>query len=225
MDFFSLDNTFFDAWNYKVSYLEFSGLVTGLVAVLLAAMGNVWNWPLGIIYVVLMMVLFYQVQLYPDMMLHIYFLITNIIGWWRWKHPRKDEADRKEELRISWLNGKTVFAVSILIAAGTILLGLFASNLHHILPWIFTQPSAAPYIDSFITVTSVIAAYYMIEKKVEAWIMYLLVDIIGVYLYFIRDIKLTSLLYLIYCVLASFALVNWIRMYRGYEWRKAENTR
>jgi nicotinamide mononucleotide transporter len=216
MNFLSLEDTFFTIWNYPVSYLEFSGLVTGLVAVWLAALGNVWNWPLGIIYVILMMILFYQVQLYPDMMLHIYFLITNIVGWWRWKHPRMDEADAKEELRISWLDGRALAVVTILIVAGTVALGVFASNLHHLLPWIFTRPSAAPYLDSFVTVTSVVAAYYMIEKKVEAWIMYLLVDVVGVHLYFTRDIKVTSLLYFIYCVLACFALVNWIRIYRSY---------
>ena len=222
MDFFSIEEIFFTAWGYPVSYLEFAGLVTGILSVFLASLGNVWNWPLGIVYVILMMILFYQVHLYPDMLLHFYFLITNLLGWWRWKHPRKSEEDNRRELRISWLEPKQILIAVGIIAAGTLALGLFASKLHLILPFAFTAPSAAPYTDSFITVASVLAAWFLINKKIEAWLLYLFVDVTGVYLYFVRDIKLTSLLYFFYCLLATFALINWIRIYKSYFEEKKE---
>lgn len=69
MDFFDIDNIFFAVWNYEVSYLEFFGLVSGIAAVVLSALANVWSWPLGIVNVTLSFFLFFQVQLYPDMFL------------------------------------------------------------------------------------------------------------------------------------------------------------
>ena len=84
MNFFSINNTFFEVLSYQMSYIEFFGTITGAIAVWLSAKANVWSWPIGIISVILLMFLFYQVQLYPDMFLQIFFFVTNIMGWWRW---------------------------------------------------------------------------------------------------------------------------------------------
>jgi nicotinamide mononucleotide transporter len=221
MNFFDIENIFFTAWNYPVSYLEFFGLISGIIAVILSAMANIWSWPIGIINVTLSFFLFFQVQLYPDMFLQVFFFVTNAIGWWRWTHPKPFEEDRKHELRVSFMKKNELIVVVISGIIGTLLLGLFAQNLHTLLPVIFTKPSAAPFLDSFITVMSVITTFYLIQKKIESWAIWLAVDIIATYLYFSRDIKLYGLLYLIFCFIAAFALWNWIREYRSYPSRKA----
>lgn len=217
MDFFDLDNYFFEVRGYQVSYLEFFGLVSGVIAVWLSALANIWNWPIGIINVVLSFFVFYQVQLYPDMFLQIFFFVTNVIGWWRWTHPKPEEEDRKHELKISFMKPSQLLLITSVGLAGTILLGLFASNLHELFPVVFSKPSASPYLDSFITVMSVVTTFYMIEKKVECWIIWIVVDIIATYLYYVRGIPLYGLLYLILTIIASFALWNWIREYRSYK--------
>lgn len=216
MDFFSIDHIFFTAWNYEVSYLEFFGLISGIVAVVLSALANVWSWPAGIVNVTLSFFLFFQVQLYPDMFLQIFFFITNVIGWWRWSHPKPYEEDRKHELKISFLKTSELILVSAAGIAGTLLLGLFAENLHELFPSVFTKPSAAPYLDSFITVMSIVATIYLIQKKIESWVIWLLVDVIATYLYFSRDIKLYGVLYLALCFTAAFALWNWVREFKSY---------
>ncbi len=217
MDFFHIDNILFTLWGYEVSYLEFFGMLSGIIAVVLSSLANVWSWPIGIINVTLSFFLFFQVQLYPDMFLQVFFFITNVMGWWRWTHPKPHEEDRKHELRVSFMNRKDVILVTVFGLAGTFLLGLFAKNLHDIFPTVFTKPSAAPYLDSFITVMSIITTFYMIQKKIECWVIWLLVDIVATYLYFVRDIKLYGLLYLAFCFIAAFALWNWIREYRSYQ--------
>lgn len=214
--FFDIDNVFFTAWNYSVSYLEFFGMISGLIAVSLSALARVSSWPIGIINVILSFFLFYQVQLYPDMFLQVFFLVTNVIGWWRWTHPKPFEEDQKHELRVSFMTRSQLLTVTLLGTSGTLALGLFAENLHELMPTLFTKPSAAPYLDSFITVMSVITTFYMIQKKIESWVIWLLVDILATYLYFIRDIKLYALLYGVYCVIAAFALWNWAREHRTY---------
>jgi nicotinamide mononucleotide transporter len=216
MNFLDIDHVFFHAWGYPVSYLEFFGLVSGIVAVALSSLANVWSWPLGIINVTLSFFLFFQVQLYPDMFLQIFFFITNVMGWWRWTHPKKFEEDRKHELKVSSCTPKDLMIIVATGVVGTAGFGLFAGNLHELMPQLFTQPSAFPFVDSFITVMSIIATYYMIQKKIESWLIWLLIDVIATYLYYVRDIKLYSFLYFIYCLIAIFGYFNWTREKKSY---------
>lgn len=216
MDFFDIKHIIFTTWGYQVSYLEFFGLVSGIIAVMLSSVANVWSWPIGIINVILSFFLFYQVQLYPDMFLQMFFFGTNILGWWRWLNPKPGEEDKKRELRVSFLNLRGFLIILFVGLTGTFLMGKFAQNLHEIAPRLFHEPSAYPYLDSFIMVMSMVTTFFMIQKKIECWIIWILVDLVATYLYFIRDLKLYSLLYFVFCFIAAYGLYHWIREYKSY---------
>lgn len=217
MDFFSINRIFFSVWKYPVSYLEFAGMISGLIAVFLSARAHVLSWPIGIINVALSFFLFYQVQLYPDMFLQSFFFATNVMGWWRWLNPFPGEADRKHELKVSRLNEMGWVVIVTSAIAGTFLIGNFAQNLHILAPLIFNEPSAFPYADSFILVMSVVATFYMIQKKIESWLIWIIIDVFATYLYYSRELMLYSLLYFIYCFLATYGLYFWIKEYRSYK--------
>lgn len=216
MNFFDSQTIFFELWGYQVSYLEFVGWITGIVAVILSAKGNIWSWPIGIVNVTLSFFLFFQVQLYPDMFLQVFFFVTNIMGWYRWTHPRTGEEDKKMELKVSFMTRRELLATIAAGLAGTFLFTVFASNIHEWLPMVFSKPSAAPFLDSFITVMSIVATYYMVQKKVECWIIWLLVDIVATYVYFSRQLGLYGLLYFTFCIIAAYAWWNWARTVKGY---------
>jgi nicotinamide mononucleotide transporter len=215
LSFFDINNIFFEALGYKMSHLECWATVSGGVAVWLSARENVWSWVIGLLNVVLAFVLFYQIQLYPDMFLQVFFFITNIIGWWQWKFPTIDQANQKNELSISRLSLKEWIWVIVLGIFFTGLMGTFAGNLSNWLPTFFSKPSAFPYLDSFTTVMSILATAMLIRKKVEAWFVWLFVDVISTYMYFIKDVKLYSLLYLIFCFIAVFGTANWVKRYQN----------
>jgi nicotinamide mononucleotide transporter len=214
MSFFDINYIFFELWGVKMSYLEFYATLTGLVAVILSAQENVWSWIVGLVNVVLAFIMFYQIQLYPDMFLQVFFFITNLIGFWQWKYPKEQEANKKNELKISQLSLQQFGALILIGLAGTALLGTFAKNLHEWLPVVFSLPSAFPYMDSFTTVMSIFATFLLIRKKVEAWWFWLGIDIISTYMYYVKEVKLYSLLYAVFCVIALFGAVNWTREYK-----------
>lgn len=216
MIFFSIEEIFFTLLGYPLSYLEFFGTLTGVVAVALSARAKIWSWPVGIVNVVLSFFLFYQVQLYPDMALQIFFLITNVVGWWRWAHPRPGQEDRNRELKVSHMTSSEILWLASVGTAGTLAVGWAAQHVHTWFPIFFTNPSAAPFVDSFITVMSIVTTFYMIRKKIESWIVWIAVDAVATWLYFIRDIKFYSLLYFIFCGLAAYGWYNWHREYRSY---------
>lgn len=216
MEFFSIKNIFFNILGYDLSYLEFFAVVAGLLAVWLSAKAHVWSWPLGIINVSLAFFVYYQNYFYPDMFLQIFFLVTNITGWWRWTHPKPFEEDRKKELRVSFMGFRKFLILCAISTAGTILLGSLASNLHLWFPIVFPEPSAYPYADSFIMVMSITTTFYMIEKKIESWIIWIIVDVLATWLYFVRNIKFFAFEYLVFTVIASFGLWHWYREYKSY---------
>ncbi|MBM3177610.1 MAG: nicotinamide mononucleotide transporter [Bacteroidetes bacterium] len=194
-----------------MSYVEFFGTVAGMIAVWISARGSVLSWPIGIINVVLLFFLFYQVQLYPDMLLQVYFLFTNLLGWWRWKNPQTWESNSKNELRESFLSDRERLLTVVLIVSGTIVLGAAASRLNLWFPFIFQQPGSFPIADSFVTITSILAQYWMVHKKADCWILWILADLVATVLYFMKDIKFLSLEYLIFCFIALFGFFQWRR--------------
>jgi len=221
MKLFDIQHIFFTVLGYPISYLEFFGLLTGVIAVVLSSLANIWSWPLGLMNVTLSFFLFFQVQLYPDMFLQVFFFVTNLMGWWRWAHPKPGEEDEAKQLKISFLPYRKVILYSLISVAGTVVMALFASNLHEWFPLIFTKPSASPYLDSFITVMSVMATFLMIQKRVECWVIWVLVDVVATYVYFIRDIRFYSLMYFVFCIIAAFGFWNWWREYKSYSKRAA----
>ncbi len=216
MKFFDSHSIFFTVLQHPISYLEFFGTLAGAVAVWLSARANIWSWPIGIVNVVLLFFLFYQIQLYPDMFLQVFFFVTNLMGWWRWSHPRPGEEDRLHELRVGWMPTRLLVIFSVLTMAGTISFGFFASSLHQIFPSLFSLPSAYPYLDSFVTVVSIVATYLMVQKKIECWIVWTLADLVATYLYFTKGILLMSIEYFIFCLIAAFGFWRWRREFKTY---------
>jgi len=69
-------------------------------------------------------------------------------------------------------------------------------------------------MDSFTTVMSIFATFLLIRKKVEAWWTWLAIDMISTYMYFVKEVKLYSFLYAVFCVIALFGAINWTKEYR-----------
>ncbi|MEP7318596.1 MAG: nicotinamide riboside transporter PnuC [Panacibacter sp.] len=144
-----------------------------------------------------------------------------MIGWWRWANPKAGEADRKLELKVSYMKRDQLILTIGIGLLGTLMLGKFASNLHQWFPVVFSIPSAYPYIDSFITVMSIVATFYMIQKKIECWIIWIMIDIIATYLYYIKGVKFYSVEFLIFTLIATYGLLIWTREYKSYSNQKA----
>jgi nicotinamide mononucleotide transporter len=214
--FFDINTIFFTIWGYAMSYLEFFGVVSGGIAVWLSARANVWSWPIGAASVVLFFFLFYQIQLYPDMFLQVFFFVTNLQGWWRWTHPKPGEETLQSQLKISRMPTRQLITWSAGGVVATVLLGTFANNLNTLFPVMFSKPSAFPYIDSFTTTMSVLATFMMIQKRVECWYMWLAIDLVLTYVYYVKDVKLVSAEYFVFCFIALQGAWYWTREYRSY---------
>jgi nicotinamide mononucleotide transporter len=212
--YFNINHILVEIFNYKLSHLEFWAVITGLVAVYLSSIENVWSWVIGLVNVVLFFILFYQVQLYPDMFLQVFYFITNCIGFFLWKFPKKGNENQRNELKISRMKNSMLLGIGIICILSTILLGTFSSHLHTLFPTVFSLPSSYPYIDSFTSVLSILATFLLMKKKLEAWIVWLVVDIILTVLYTFKNIQFVAIEYFIFCIIAIYGTINWLKIYK-----------
>jgi nicotinamide mononucleotide transporter len=212
MEFFiNVHHIFFSLLGYSVSYLEFFAIIFTLVCVIFVAMANIWNWPMGIIGVTLYGILFYQYQLYSDMFLQIFFLVANIYGWYNWiKSPHLHNTLTKTYWATKSENIKYI-SYSVI---GIILMGYFMSHINILLPRLFPQPAAYPYVDSTIAVLSFTATIWQITKRINQWILWIMVDVIAIVVYLLKDIPFTAALYFIFLLISIKGLMQWIKIYK-----------
>ncbi|MFM2269092.1 MAG: hypothetical protein RL757_2533 [Bacteroidota bacterium] len=215
-----LEEIAFNIWNYPVSWLELVGTVAGLIAVALAAMNHIWNWGIGLVNVVCFFVIFKKEGLYSDMLLQVYFFITGIYGWYIWsKSARlaKNDAQNGEYTgggAILSLETKTIVWLSASVVLFTFLMGNFTPKLHVWYPIFFKTATAFPFVDAFATVLSVIANYLLARRFVESWFIWIIVNIVSTYMYFEKNLKLISIEFFIFLIIAIIGAIQWSKMYQ-----------
>lgn len=199
-----------------MSYLEFFGTIFTGWSVYLSAKNKVLSWPVGLLGVVLYGFLFYQIQLYSDLFEQFYYLATGFWGWWVWTHPGLKEKDDNSELVVSRAGRyfNLIGLVSIVIL--TYFLTSFMSNIHLIFPALFPIAASFPFMDAFTTAASFVANVYLVKRKIENWYLWIIVDIIGVFLYYQKGVIFLALLYAFFLVNAFKGVYDWSKIIKGY---------
>jgi nicotinamide mononucleotide transporter len=202
MHFFDIANTAFTVIGYPISYVELIGTLFGLISVYFASRANILTWGTGIVNEAFLFILFFQVHLYADMFLQVYFFIVTIYGWYNWKTKPVRHS-------ITVMNRKWHWLIAIIIVIGSLLSGLLIKNIHLYMPTYFKIAAAYPFTDSLVMVLSIIATVLLARKKIENWYLWILVDAICVVLYIKKAVYFLSLEYLIFLGLASYGLYQW----------------
>ncbi|MCH2334871.1 MAG: nicotinamide mononucleotide transporter family protein, partial [Pseudomonadales bacterium] len=64
--------------NYFISSpWELIGAASGLLCVWLIIRENIWNWPVGLAYALVSLLVFYKARLYSDLVLHVFYVFMN----------------------------------------------------------------------------------------------------------------------------------------------------
>ena len=176
--------------------LEIAANVLMTASIVLAGRNNIHSWWIGIVGCVLFAVLFYQVNLYADVLLQLFFIVTCVIGWLQW---RRGAAGQPLPItRTGWRS------LAWIVPAGIAAVVIYGMLLHR---W---TNAYAPFIDSAVLVFSIIAQFLLMSRRIETWAFWLLVNTVAVPLYYSRGLHLTAVLYAAYWFNA---LLSW------YWWR------
>jgi nicotinamide mononucleotide transporter len=172
--------------------LEIAANVLMTVSIVLAGRNNIHSWWIGMVGCVLFAVLFYQVNLYADVLLQLFFIVTCAIGWLQWR--RGAGGKPLPITRTGWRS------LAWIVPAGVAAVVIYGMLLH---TW---TNAYAPFIDSAVLVFSIIAQFLLMSRRLETWGFWLLVNTVAVPLYYSRGLHLTAVLYAAYWINA---LVSW----------------
>ncbi len=181
--------------NFNWSIIESTAVFFSVLYVILAIKENVWCWGAAAISVILYIYICYSAQLYPETGLQFFYLLMAFYGYYQWN--KNDNSLKIQQ----WTITKHLF-ILLLGALLTFLMGFYFS--------IYTN-AAMPLVDSFTTVFSVFATYMVTKKVLGNWLYWIVIDAVSVYLYFSRDLHLTSLLFIVYTLIAIFGYFSWLK--------------
>jgi len=179
-----------------MSGLELFAAALGVIAVWLTVKQNPWCWPIGLVMVLLYSWVFFEVKLYSDMLLQIIYAALQLYGWWQW--TRGGEA--RQGRSVSQLEASTIALSLALGAVGSLALG--AAMAH----W---TDAAQPWLDAALTGFSLVAQWWMAQKRVQCWPLWLVLDVIFVGLFIYKGMYLTAGLYGLFAVIAIQGWREW----------------
>ncbi len=184
----------------NMGWLEASGVAFGILYIFFAARESIWCWPASLVSVSIYIIICYQVQLYAELGLQFYYLGTTAYGWWHWRNP----GNKKEQLPISKMKINQHLIFILIGGVITIALGYFLVN---------QTDAQLPYLDSFTTVFSIFTTILVTRKVLENWLYWVAIDAVGAYIFFQRELYLTSLLMAAYVIIATAGYINWRKLY------------
>lgn len=197
-----IHHTAFTLAGYPMSYVELVGTVAGLLSVWYASKARIATWPLGIVNEICLFFLFYQVHLYADMLLQVFFFVTTLYGWFNWRKIPGPQSIR----RIS--RERLLLFVGILCVA-TLATGFLMAHLHTLLPALFPEKAAYPYPDSLVMAGSIIATFLLAAKRLENWFFWILTDVCCVVLYAVKGVYVLCGEFVIFLCIAIFGYFSW----------------
>ncbi len=195
IDFFL--NTYKNTSIFQI-ILEFFAFIFGILSVWFAKKENIWVYPTGLIATIITTYLLYLAGYLGDMMINGYFALMSIYGWYKWTRKENDT----EVLTISRTNNKEkIIGIALFFATVFVVFVIY---------YLFDyQIKVENYIDIFASGIFFTGMWYMANKKIENWTLWILGDLIVVPLYAYRGLGMLSIQYLIFTILAISAYLEW----------------
>ena len=186
------------------SLLELLAVVFAVAYLVLAVRENSLCWYAAGISTLIFLFIFWNVKLYMESGLQIYYLAMAFYGWYQWRGAQTETVS----LRVSKWRAKQHIVALALIATLTFISGSLLNS---------GTDANLPYLDSFTTWASVVTTFMVARKILENWFYWLVIDSVSIYLYLDRELYFTSLLFAIYIVIIFFGWFAWNRSYRQRE--------
>lgn len=195
--------------------LELTAVLTSLLYVVLAAKGNVWCWPAAFISTVIYTAIFYDVYLWMDSLLQVYYLFMAVYGWFCWRNGNQQQVTAiTKQVNIEQASAAPIqsWSINFHIKAITLL-----SLLSMVLGYLMATytPAHFPYFDSATTVFAIFATYMVAKKVLENWLYWVVIDLVSIYLYQRKELTPTAVLFGLYAVIAAYGYYHWKKTFRA----------
>ena len=190
-----------------MNWLDLVSSILGLTCVVLAGRNSKYNFWVGYLYTAALFLLFWQKNLLASLLLQPISLGINIMGHYRWTHPREDEKSSADSsaLKVTMLTWpeRILCIVAVFIIAfvwGWLLNRLFPADPH-------------PYLDSCVTVLILMAQFLSAQKKWDCWVAWLIVNVTQMALHISVGNVFMPIVCGLYLINGIISLRNWGKLY------------
>ena len=190
-----------------MNWLDLVSSILGLTCVVLAGRNSKYNFWVGYLYTAALFFLFWQKNLLASLMLQPVSLGINILGHYRWTHPREEEKSSQDSsaLKVTMLTWpeRMLCVLAVFIIAfiwGWLLNRLFPADPH-------------PYLDSCVTVLILMAQFLSAQKKWDCWIAWLIVNVTQMALHLSVGNIFMPIVCGLYLINGIVSLRNWGKLY------------
>ena len=191
-----------------MSVWEALAVLLAIAYLVLAVRERLLCWYCAFVSTAIYTAIFWDVNLFMDSALNVYYMAMAVFGWHQWKYGGVSEADDNTEVAgvpIMSLSSSQHVKMIVSITALSLISGYLLGE--------YSQ-AAWPYVDSFTTWGSVIATYLVARKYLENWLYWIVIDIVSIPLYLDRGLNLTALLFGAYVIIAIVGYFSWRNHYR-----------
>jgi nicotinamide mononucleotide transporter PnuC len=207
--------------DFFIKNFEIIAAVLGFFYVLLEVLQKSWMWYLWFFTSITYFFVYAQNDIYAMMLLQVYnavICVYGIIQWKRTKNLVKETRNKvknsngysidtgevsnydKDDLIVKKLHPKMAI-ISLMISvivfiAMAIILDKFTND-------------ASPWLDSGVTTLCMLATFYLSRQNIENWYVWIVCNLISVYFYYSLKMYPTTLLYVVYVVMATWGYFHW----------------
>jgi len=194
--------------NYiSLHWFEIIAATLGIIAIYFQIKVKPFYWIISLVVSSMYIIVYFSAKLYADMSMQFYYVGMSIYGLYVWLSG--NYSSDKKIIHISKIKDlKSWLLIALISALSFFIIGYILKN--------FTD-SNVPWWDSFTTSLSFVATWMLARKKIENWLIWIVVDATSVALYIYKQLYPTTILFIILTLLAIVGYFQWKRELRTLE--------
>jgi nicotinamide mononucleotide transporter len=195
----------FEVFGEHILWTDLVGNVLSLAVVWLAMRKTLWTWPVQLAGALLLLAASLHAHVPGNALKQVLFCGLALYGWFMWTRGRR-EADGLV-VRQATLRERVVLVAALLVGTAVV------AELFVHLDWL--KVAWSPWANAYIFVGSAVATFAQSRALVDFWIVWVLVDLVGVPLALKSGLYVSGAVYGIFFVMVMVGFRNWLRESRG----------
>jgi nicotinamide mononucleotide transporter len=188
------------------TWLAAIATLCAVAGVICIARQNILGWPLGLVWAGISVYLaFFKWELVSEAIMYASGIPIQIYCWIVW-HRHGAQVDTQPFVP-TWMSHRKQILLVVAAAASVLIWGWGISALASRVSWIPTP--ALLWRDSTTTVLNYYAQFLQARKRMENWIGWLIVNVVGIHIYWVSGAPEYSIQYTFFLILGIYGWYQW----------------
>ena len=187
--------------NYLFTHwIEVTGAIVSMIYLWFSIRQLIWLRPFGLLSAIFYIAVYLTSGFYADMGLQVYYVAISIYGWYHWSRGKRSNSSEGRPLLVTRTPVCLMFVLFGLFLVFWGILWLILDRLTN---------STIPFWDAMTTAGALVATWMLARKLLEHWLVWIVVDVVSLMLYIWKELYATTILFIVYTILAVSGYIQW----------------